>query len=108
MMALAEQQTDILLQEKKRMMLDDYFSIEIDENGNLCAVPQLLPNYCPPLHRVPEFLFNLATKVVWTSEEECFKSVAECLAQFFALPDNFELEPDNSMFEILADCNNMT
>lgn len=97
MTELAEQQTESLLQERKRLMLDDYFSIEIDENGNLCAIPQIIPNYCPPLHRVPEFLFNLATKVLWTSEEDCFKSVAECLSQFFALAENYELETADSM-----------
>ena len=51
-----------LLKEKAEMLLD-YFSIQIDEDGNLLALPLLLKKYTPDLYRLPMFLLKMATDV---------------------------------------------
>ena len=62
-------------------MLDDYFSLEIDENGDLHTIPQLLEGYIPFFGGLPIFLLRLATEVDWDEEEPCFQNVAEELAR---------------------------
>lgn len=48
---------------EKSTMLDDYFSLVIDENGHLKSLPLLLDNYVPNLNGLPMFLLRLATEV---------------------------------------------
>ncbi|MGH0121580.1 UNVERIFIED_CONTAM: hypothetical protein FKN15_015010 [Acipenser sinensis] len=48
---------------KKSEMLLDYFSMEIDEEGNLAGLPLLLDNYIPALEGLPMFILRLATEV---------------------------------------------
>uniref|UniRef100_A0A8C3VHN1 DNA mismatch repair protein MLH1 n=1 Tax=Catharus ustulatus TaxID=91951 RepID=A0A8C3VHN1_CATUS len=48
---------------KKTEMLEDYFSLEIDEEGNLTGLPLLIDNYVPPLEGLPMFVLRLATEV---------------------------------------------
>ena len=62
-------------------MLDDYFSLEIDENGDLHTIPQLLEGYIPFFGGLPIFLLRLATEVDWDEEEPCFQNVAEEMAR---------------------------
>ena len=62
-------------------MLDDYFCLEIDEEGNLLSIPQLLDGYIPHFGGLPIFLLRLATEVDWEDEEACFGNVAEELAR---------------------------
>ncbi|XP_005999593.1 DNA mismatch repair protein Mlh1 isoform X2 [Latimeria chalumnae] len=47
---------------KKTEMLQDYFSVEIDEEGNLTGLPLLLENYVPALEGLPMFILRLATE----------------------------------------------
>ncbi|XP_032917163.1 DNA mismatch repair protein Mlh1 isoform X2 [Catharus ustulatus] len=47
---------------KKTEMLEDYFSLEIDEEGNLTGLPLLIDNYVPPLEGLPMFVLRLATE----------------------------------------------
>ncbi|XP_008588116.1 PREDICTED: DNA mismatch repair protein Mlh1 isoform X2 [Galeopterus variegatus] len=47
---------------KKAEMLADYFSLEIDEKGNLIGLPLLIDNYVPPLEGLPIFILRLATE----------------------------------------------
>lgn len=44
-------------------MLREYFSIEIDESGNLCALPVVLDQYTPDMDRLPSFVLNLGNNV---------------------------------------------
>ena len=46
--------------------------------------------HMPPLHRLPEFLYRLATNVNWESEKECFQSIAKEIAWFYAFIEDFE------------------
>ena len=62
-------------------MLDDYFSLEIDEEGNLLSIPQLLDGYIPYFGGLPVFILRLATEVDWDEEETCFDNVAQELAR---------------------------
>lgn len=47
---------------EKAEMLAEYLSLEI-VNGQLCALPQLVPGFVPPLCGLPLFILRLATKV---------------------------------------------
>ncbi|XP_031570425.1 DNA mismatch repair protein Mlh1-like [Actinia tenebrosa] len=73
---------------KKAEMLLDYFSIEIDSDGNLCALPLLLDNYVPNLHGLPMFILRISTEVEWESEQECFETLSREVSSFYAFkPD---------------------
>ena len=74
----------------KREMLDDYYSVTIDAEENLTGLPILLAKYHPMLHNIPMFLLRLATEVDWDTEEGCFISLSEELAELYSmkpLPD---------------------
>jgi DNA mismatch repair protein MLH1 len=48
---------------EKSAMLADYFSLEIDTDGNLKSLPMLLEDYVPNLNGLPMFVLRLATEV---------------------------------------------
>ncbi|XP_037004169.2 DNA mismatch repair protein Mlh1 [Artibeus jamaicensis] len=70
---------------KKTEMLADYFSLEIDEEGNLTGLPLLIDNYVPPLEGLPIFILRLATEVNWDEEKECFESLSKECAMFYSV-----------------------
>uniref|UniRef100_A0A452TJP2 DNA mismatch repair protein MLH1 n=1 Tax=Ursus maritimus TaxID=29073 RepID=A0A452TJP2_URSMA len=70
---------------KKAEMLADYFSLEIDEEGNLIGLPLLIDNYVPPLEGLPIFILRLATEVNWDEEKECFESLSKECAIFYSI-----------------------
>lgn len=53
--------TDLL--KEKVEMLEEYFSVYIDSNGNLSRLPVILDQYTPDMDRVPEFLLCLGNDV---------------------------------------------
>ena len=53
----------VKLLKEKRVMLLDYFSLEIDSEGNLLTLPLLLDSYVPNLNGLPMFILRLATEV---------------------------------------------
>lgn len=53
--------TELLKQ--KAEMLDEYFCINIDSNGNLSRLPVILDQYTPDMDRVPEFALCLGNDV---------------------------------------------
>lgn len=65
----------------KSDMLDDYLSLEIDNEGNLLSIPELLEGYVPFFGGLPIFLLRLATEVNWDDEEMCFNNLAEEFAR---------------------------
>ncbi|XP_075068728.1 DNA mismatch repair protein Mlh1 [Mixophyes fleayi] len=71
--------------QKKSEMLKDYFSLEIDEEGNLTGLPLLIDNYIPPLEGLPLFILRLATEVNWDDEGECFQSFSKECSMFYSL-----------------------
>ncbi|KAM8758264.1 DNA mismatch repair protein Mlh1 [Rhynchonycteris naso] len=80
---LAEYTVEFL--KKKNEMLADYFSLEINEEGNLIGLPLLIDNYVPPLEGLPIFILRLATEVNWDEEKECFESLSKECAMFYSI-----------------------
>ncbi|XP_042331491.1 DNA mismatch repair protein Mlh1 isoform X2 [Sceloporus undulatus] len=87
---LAEYIADFLT--KKNEMLKDYFSLEIDEKGNLTGLPLLIDNYVPPLEGLPMFVLRLATEVNWDEEKECFESLSKECAMFYSIRKQYIME----------------
>nr|XP_030685975.1 DNA mismatch repair protein Mlh1 isoform X2 [Globicephala melas] len=77
---------------KKAEMLADYFSLEIDEEGNLVGLPLLIDNYVPPLEGLPIFILRLATEVNWDDEKECFESLGKECAMFYSIRKQYVSE----------------
>ncbi|XP_043396600.1 DNA mismatch repair protein Mlh1 isoform X2 [Chelonia mydas] len=77
---------------KKTEMLKDYFSFEIDEDGNLTGLPLLIDNYVPPLEGLPMFILRLATEVNWDEEKECFESLSKECAMFYSIRKQYIVE----------------
>nr|XP_013803605.1 PREDICTED: DNA mismatch repair protein Mlh1 isoform X2 [Apteryx mantelli mantelli] len=80
---------------KKTEMLKDYFSLEIDEEGNLTGLPLLIDNYVPPLEGLPMFILRLATEVNWDEEKECFESLSKELAMFYSIRKQYIIHEAN-------------
>ncbi|XP_039295912.1 DNA mismatch repair protein Mlh1 isoform X1 [Nilaparvata lugens] len=68
----------------KAPMLKDYFSIDIDQEGNLKTIPLLLDNYTPDLGGLPWYIVQLACEVNWDNEKECFESFCRETAKFYS------------------------
>ena len=45
-------------------MLKDYFSFEINKDGQIILLPLLLEGYIPNMDKLPVFLLRLATEVI--------------------------------------------
>ena len=86
-----------LMNHNRRAMLEDYFSIEIDDEGCLCMLPDLLPGYVPLEMALPVFVASLGTRVDFNDERTCFEDVAQCLARYFcSLPFKKEAKGNGS------------
>ena len=71
-------------------MLSDYFSLEIDADGNMCTIPMLLDGYVPNLNQLPFFMMRLVTEVDWEVEMECFQLVGREISRFYAIRESLE------------------
>jgi len=78
----------------KAEMLKEYFSVEIDELGNLCTLPVVLDQYTPDMDRLPSFVLNLGNNVDWENEMECFETFAAAMADFYAMHPPFLPNPN--------------
>ncbi|KPP59518.1 DNA mismatch repair protein Mlh1-like [Scleropages formosus] len=94
---LAQYIVDFL--QKKAEMLEDYFSMEIDQEGNLTGLPLLLDGYTPAMEGLPMFVLRLATEVNWDEEKECFRDFSRECSMFYSMrkqympEDTLEAEP---------------
>eukprot|EP00057_Strongylocentrotus_purpuratus_P013686 XP_011668160.1 PREDICTED: DNA mismatch repair protein Mlh1 [Strongylocentrotus purpuratus] len=86
---LAQYIVDFL--KSKADMLNDYFSIVIDEEGNLCSIPLILDKYIPAMEGLPMFILRLATEVDWDSERDCFQTFAKECSLFYRIQKNSKL-----------------
>lgn len=77
---------------ERRHMLDEYFSLQISAEGELCTIPLLLKGYVPSLAKLPRFLLRLGPYVDWSSEEGCFRTFLRELAAFYT-PEQLPLPP---------------
>lgn len=87
---LAQYIVDFL--KKKSDMLEDYFSMEVDQEGNLTGLPLLLDNYRPVMEGLPMFILRLATEVNWDNEKECFRDFSRECSQFYSIRKQYILE----------------
>jgi len=62
---------------EKAAMLSAYFGLDIDKQGCLRSLPQLIEGYTPDLSYLPQFVLNMARGVDWESEQLCFQGVAQ-------------------------------
>ncbi|XP_068915087.1 DNA mismatch repair protein Mlh1 [Tenebrio molitor] len=79
---LAQKITEILTE--KGEMLNEYFSMNISEEGQLSSLPLLLDSYTPDISGLPVYVLRLATEVNWESEKECFDSFAKETALYYS------------------------
>ncbi|VFQ90549.1 unnamed protein product [Cuscuta campestris] len=80
---ISDMNKDLLKQ--KAEMLDEFFSIYIDSNGNLSRLPVILDQYTPDMDRVPEFVLCLGNDINWDDEKDCIQSISAALANFYAM-----------------------
>ncbi|XP_042031318.1 DNA mismatch repair protein MLH1-like isoform X3 [Salvia splendens] len=79
---IAEMNTKVIKQ--KSEMLEEYFGIHIDPDGNLSRLPIVLDQYTPDMDRVPELILCLGNDVNWDDEKDCFQTIAAAIANFYA------------------------
>lgn len=60
-LSVLQMNTDLL--KKKSGLLDEYFCIHVDAEGNLGRLPVILDQYTPEMDRVPEFVLCLGNDV---------------------------------------------
>ncbi|KAK1905898.1 DNA mismatch repair protein Mlh1 [Dissostichus eleginoides] len=89
---LAQYIVDFL--KKKTEMLGDYFSVEIDQEGNLTGLPLLLDKYTPVMEGLPMFILRLATEVNWDNEKECFRDFGKECSMFYSIRKRYILEAE--------------
>ncbi|XP_075875199.1 DNA mismatch repair protein Mlh1 [Nelusetta ayraudi] len=89
---LAQYIVDFL--KRKVEMLEDYFSMEIDQDGNLTALPLLLDKYTPIMEGLPMFILRLATEVNWDNEKECFRDFSKECSMFYSIRKQYVLEAE--------------
>ncbi|KAA6425958.1 MAG: DNA mismatch repair Mlh1-like [Trebouxia sp. A1-2] len=71
-----------LLQDKA-VLLQECFGIQVGAEGHLAALPQLIEGHCPELDRLSHFVLQLARDVDWEDEKQCFKGLAQVLAELY-------------------------
>ncbi|KAF2873439.1 DNA mismatch repair protein-like protein [Massariosphaeria phaeospora] len=79
----------------RRLMLIDYFMMEITKEGQLCSLPLLVKGYTPSIAKLPQFLLRLGPHVDWDTERGCFQSFLRELASFY-VPECLPLPPSAS------------
>ncbi|KAI8906044.1 hypothetical protein EDD86DRAFT_193518 [Gorgonomyces haynaldii] len=87
---------------EKRLMLEEYFSISIDENCCLKTLPVLMKTYQPD-QDIQEFVLGLS-RCDYTNEKQCFKDISKCIASFYRLSSQKSFGPflDYTRQEILC------
>ncbi|KAL5724741.1 DNA mismatch repair protein [Ranunculus cassubicifolius] len=80
---IAEVNTELL--KTKAAMLNEYFCVHIDPQGNLCRLPLILDQYTPNMDHVPEFVLCLANDVDWEDETNCMQQISATLGNFYAM-----------------------
>ncbi|XP_021898319.1 DNA mismatch repair protein MLH1 [Carica papaya] len=94
---IAEMNTELL--KEKAEMLEEYFQIYIDGNGQLLRLPVILDQYAPDMDRVPEFMLCLGNDVDWENEKNCFQAIAAALGNFYAMHPPLMPDPSGDGLE---------
>lgn len=61
----------------KADLLKECFGVDVDSEGHVCALPQLIEGHSPDLNRLPYFVLQLARDVDWEEEKACFRGLAQ-------------------------------
>ena len=69
---------------KMRFMLEDYFALKINEEGEITGMPILIENYNPSFHRIYIFLQKISD-LNWKDEKECLGGIAKALAKLYSI-----------------------
>ncbi|KPJ03181.1 DNA mismatch repair protein Mlh1 [Papilio xuthus] len=85
MCEVAKQMTSLLISKKE--MLFEYFSLEMNADGELLALPLLLDGHTPFMGALPTYLVRLVSEVNWDSEKECFDTFCRQTAIFYSQPN---------------------
>ncbi|XP_001602327.1 DNA mismatch repair protein Mlh1 [Nasonia vitripennis] len=83
---------------KKANMLKEYFSINIDKNGNIKSLPVILENYFPSPGYFPIYILRLSTELDWVNEKACFSGICRETARFYS-----ELGSENDSWKSLTE-----
>ncbi|TVU36895.1 hypothetical protein EJB05_18848, partial [Eragrostis curvula] len=95
---IAEVNSEILKENAE--MINEYFSIHIDKDGNLTRLPVVLDQYTPDLDRLPEFVLSMGNDVTWDDEKECFRTAAAAIGNFYALHPPILPNPSGSGIQL--------
>jgi DNA mismatch repair protein MLH1 len=76
----------------KAALLQEYFSIEITPEGELCSIPLLMKGYTPSMAKLPQFFLRLGPHVNWNEEKGCFQTLLREMASFY-VPESLPLPP---------------
>ncbi|KIJ14511.1 hypothetical protein PAXINDRAFT_115810 [Paxillus involutus ATCC 200175] len=68
----------------QRVMLAEYFAMDITPDGEVQSLPHLLKEYTPDLNKLPAFLMRLGPQVRWQSEQDCLYTFMRELAYFYS------------------------
>ncbi|KAH7069035.1 histidine kinase-like ATPase [Paraphoma chrysanthemicola] len=79
----------------KAALLQEYFSMEVTEEGELCSIPLLMKGYTPSMAKLPQFLLRLGPHVNWNEEKGCFQTILRELASFY-VPENLPISPSTT------------
>jgi len=91
---VAELLTQLLV--KNASFLYENFSLEIDGQGNLVALPLLVRGHCAAPHHLPKFVLSLGQDVEWSDEVTCLDTVAWALARLYMVASP-EREQDSTL-----------
>ncbi|RLN23432.1 DNA mismatch repair protein MLH1 [Panicum miliaceum] len=95
---IAEVNSEILKENAE--MINEYFSIHIDKDGNLTRLPVVLDQYTPDMDRLPEFVLTMGNDVTWDDEKECFRTAAAAIGNFYALHPPILPNPSGSGIQL--------
>ncbi|EGC34291.1 hypothetical protein DICPUDRAFT_55923 [Dictyostelium purpureum] len=84
---IADHLTNLII--SKKDLLKEYFSIEIDDQGMLTSIPQVLDHYVPCTDNLPIFLLKLSTEVEWEFEKECLLGIVKEISSFYKIEPSF-------------------
>jgi len=69
----------------KAPMLKEYFSFEVDADGNLLSLPQIIEGYVPDIGALATFILRMGTEVEWEHEQECLEALCREFSKFYCL-----------------------
>ena len=81
---------DIIVE--NRMMLKEYFSIIVGEDGILNGLPNMIDGYIVDPVKLPQFVHRLVNSVDWSAEKACFKDISSALSELYSISSSDNIE----------------